>query len=432
LAYPHPIGYDVVNYYIPVVSQFHENWQSISDEFPLYTLILYSIATVTNFGIPAVVSATAVAVFGLFAFSTYYLSRNSLRLGIWESAFISGFVIVQLAVLRTTWDLHRDVFALSIMFLIFGLISRRKNSITALVVVAALSCLAIASDRMIGLLLAVSLVTGAIIKRKRDLTLLATVSSVLFISLLIPVTMISNNSETTNGRVTAALPEISALDYLVLFAVLNGTIAIPAILGFIQRRNILLAVPFIISGIGSLSWIVLPDPSNFVPERWMILFGVFASIYAGNFFVNLTGRYRNRAVVGAAILAGFAVVGFGYAAMPHDNPFILLALTKDRIEQFMPISMQFNALDVDDNEALLQSIARINEITEKDAIIVGAKHWRGFMQLHLADDRDYKFSQDPASLSVDYASLGKNVYLIEPAQDTPTFELRKIEVSGRR
>ena len=48
LAYPHPIGYDVVNYYIPVVTYFNENWPAISDDFPLYVLILYFVASASG------------------------------------------------------------------------------------------------------------------------------------------------------------------------------------------------------------------------------------------------------------------------------------------------------------------------------------------------------------------------------------------------
>ena len=55
VAYPYPIGYDVVNYYIPVTTNFESNWNMVSDQFPLYVLILHLVAIVTNLDPPTVV-----------------------------------------------------------------------------------------------------------------------------------------------------------------------------------------------------------------------------------------------------------------------------------------------------------------------------------------------------------------------------------------
>ena len=41
--------------------------------------------------------------------------------------------------------------------------------------------------------------------------------------------------------------------------------------------------------------------------------------------------------------------------------------------------MQFNSIDVEDNDDILSTISWINKNTEKDALIVGENHWRGFM-----------------------------------------------------
>ena len=54
IAYPYPIGYDVVNYYIPVTTNFESNWNMVADQFPLYVLILHVITIVTNLDPPTV------------------------------------------------------------------------------------------------------------------------------------------------------------------------------------------------------------------------------------------------------------------------------------------------------------------------------------------------------------------------------------------
>ena len=40
ISYPYPIGYDVINYYIPVTTNFSEHWAQVSTQFPLYALLL--------------------------------------------------------------------------------------------------------------------------------------------------------------------------------------------------------------------------------------------------------------------------------------------------------------------------------------------------------------------------------------------------------
>ena len=432
LAYPHPIGYDAVNYYIPTVNNLDDQWQFVSDDFPLYLLILYSVSFATGLSAQPVVIGAAVAIFGLFAFSVFNLGRTVFRLSNWESLFIASFVIVQLAVLRTAWDLHRDMLALSTMLVIFGLLSAWKKSVPRFILLAALCCLAISLDRMVGLLLAFSLGAGAVIRRNRELAVLAAISSVLFVILLGPELMNDSNLEPSGSTPDLALSQVSPVDYLVLFVVLNGIIAIPAILGFIKARNALLGVPLILSGIGAFAWLLVPNPSYFVPERWTILFGIFASIFAGYFIIKVLGCRTNRDIMASLIIAGFAILGLGYVVMPYDDPFFLFAATKPYIEDFMPVTMQFNSLDVEDNDKLLETIENINRSTEKDALIVGAKHWRGFMALYLEDERLYKFSDNPYELGLAHSKLGSDVYLLEPTDDTSEFKFDRLEDYGRR
>src|SRR5215213_6726919 len=41
IAYPYPIGYDVINYYIPVITNFDKYWPTISGQFPFYVSLLH-------------------------------------------------------------------------------------------------------------------------------------------------------------------------------------------------------------------------------------------------------------------------------------------------------------------------------------------------------------------------------------------------------
>ena len=125
-AYPHRIGYDVVNYYIPKVVHFEEQWSTISKQFPLYLTFLYSLSSVTGLPPPSVVVFVAVAMAGIFGVSLFYVGRNLLNLRIIQSVFLATFTVFQMAVLRTFWDLQRDVLALTTTLFIFCLLSRKR------------------------------------------------------------------------------------------------------------------------------------------------------------------------------------------------------------------------------------------------------------------------------------------------------------------
>jgi hypothetical protein len=433
VAFPHAVGYDTINYYIPVLTNLEQHWQSISDDFPLFILILYAVKAVTGLSAHTVVTGSAVALFGVFAVAVFSISRTLLKLAQWQSIVVTIFVVVQLAVLRTAWDLHRDLFSLSILLFIFSLLGSKERFRGTLALLVVLCCLTVALDRMVGLLLLISLVTGAIFTRNKRMTFLAAVSGGLFVILLVASSAGTLESpETASTSANSDPPMPSGLDYLVLFAVLNGSIAIPAILGVLRTNQLLLKVPLIVSGLGSFSWMVLSEPAMLVPERWVIMFGVFASLFAGYFILKIVQSHKRRNPIIASVLVTFGAIGIMYAVLPYDQPLPLLAFTKYYIEQFMPVTMQFNALDVRDNERLLAAIKEINRNTEDDAIIVGAKHWRGFMNLYLEDGRVYKFSENPVNLAAAHARLGGNVYLIQPEEGTSAFVTSKIEDSGRR
>src|SRR5919112_3731987 len=126
MAYPYPLGYDVINYYIPTVTNFEDKWDIVSKQFPFYVTFLYLVSITTGLPAHPVVVAVIIVMTGIFGISLFYLGRNLLKLGISHSAFIAIFAIVQLAVLRTTWDFHRDIFALTIMMFVFSLLSRKN------------------------------------------------------------------------------------------------------------------------------------------------------------------------------------------------------------------------------------------------------------------------------------------------------------------
>jgi hypothetical protein len=427
-AYPHPIGYDVVNYYIPVVTNFAEHWPQTAGQFPLYVTLLYLVHAATGLSAHLTVVSAAVATFGAFALSIFFASRSILKLGVPQSAFVAIFVIFQMAVLRTAWDLHRDVFALTTMLLAFCLISRQDLGRKGMVALFALAGLTVAADRMIGLLFCISLIAYAVIVRSKKAVAPAIFAAGTFAILMAASNVSSGVTAAGGGTSASAIPDFyNQQNLAILFAVVNGLLVLPGIAGFMRAKGSLLKIPLAISLAGSLSWLAFPDAVSLVADRWTVLAGIFLSIFAAYGILHLAKKmYAKMApVVAGSVLAGFAIIGLGYALMPYDSPFPLYGAARAYVENFGPVTMQFNSLDIQDNGRMLSAISWLNENTEPDAVIVGEKHWRGFMELHLQNERTYRFSGDSGALAHALASkIDRPVYFFE--FDGSTFRAEKL------
>ena len=417
-AYPHPIGYDVVNYYIPKVVNFQEEWSAISKQFPLYVTFLYSLSTA--FGLPpqTAVTSLAVAMAGIFGVSLFYLGRTLFNLRIIQGVFLATFTVFQMAVLRTFWDLHRDVFALAAMLFVFSLLGRKNTGWKVLSITLALTAVTVAADRMIGALFCVSLAAYMIITRRKDVALTAIFAISVFSTLMVAsyYENYQNTDIITVGISGVNTPNsYSQGNLLIYFLIVNCLVAAPATIGFLHMQNGLLKIPLLVSIAGSFSWLVFPENNLLAADRWIILTGILLSIFAGYGLLYIVNKLKSNlsAIVACLILAAFAVIGLAYALMPYDNPFILYGAVRNYITSFAPVTMQFNSLDVQDNNNLILAITKINENTEHSAIIVGEPHWRGFMELYLKDGRIYHFSNDPLALAMALEQQGYHVYLIQ-------------------
>lgn len=433
-AYPHPIGYDVINYYIPKIVNFQEQWSAISNEFPLYITFLYSLSTVVGLQPPAVVTSVAVAMAGIFGVSLFYIGRNLLNLRVIQSVFLATFTVFQIAVLRTFWDLHRDVLALAAMLFVFSLLGRKDADWKVLSITLVLTAITVTADRMIGALLCVSLAAYLIITRRKDVALIVILAISLFSVLMVASHQASNHN--TTNTVSAGTSGINTPNFysqgnlLIYFLAVTCLVAAPATVGFLRMQKSLLKIPLLVSIAGSFSWLVFPENHLLAADRWIILTGIFLSVFAGYGILHLVNKLKSNlsAIVACSILAAYAVIGLAYALMPYDSPFILYGALRNYITNFAPVTMQFNSLDIRDNDNLLLAIAEINENTEQNAIIVGEPHWRGFMELYLKDDRVYHYSNDPLVLATTLEEQGYDVYLIKVEGNLQTsFRIENIQ-----
>jgi hypothetical protein len=419
VAYPYPIGYDVVNYYIPNVTNFEDKWDTISKQYPLYVTFLYLISIISGLSAHSVVIAVIIIMTGIFGISLFYLGRILLKLGTSQSAFISIFAVFQLAILRTTWDLHRDIFALTIMIFVFALLSRKYTGWKSLALILILTTLTVATDRMVGALFSVSVGVYAIVTRRKDVALTAIIAIGMFYAFAVPTQSIPDMQTITTME---GIPQNNSNEIkefynpsnlALFFIVVNGLLVAPAVIGFLNMKDSMLKIPLLVSLVGSFSWLVFSENPYLLADRWIILSGIFLSIFAGYGILNIIRNLRQAFTIAGFILGAFAALGVAYAVVPHDTASVVYGIVGVHAKDLPPVTMQFNSIDVEDNDDLLSTIAWINKNTEHGALIVGENHWRGFMEMYLENNRIYHFSEDPRALADALSEAGHRVYLIE-------------------
>jgi hypothetical protein len=360
--------------------------------------------------------------FGFFAVSVFLIARKLLKVDSRYAFFVTAFVIFQIAVLRTTWDLHRDVFALTMMLFVFVLIYREseKNEPGELdwkfILTLILCVLTVSSARMVGSLFVVSLIIYSCIFKTKAV-IFCTILALSFFT----IELFTNHNTTSNiihdtilktGTGSSVHSNFyNPKNLLYLFVIVDGLLVPTGIIGFVKLKNgILLKIPLLITVATSFSWIVFPFHDSLLANRWIILLGIVLSIFSAYGVYQLVlcirirpHRFSNLAstILALSILGMFITMGILYEILPNARePFMLwYGVARSYTEHFVPPSMQFNSLKLSDNNKIISAISWINKNTQPNAIIIGEKHWRGFMELYLQDHRTFHFSDDLSALA---------------------------------
>jgi hypothetical protein len=416
MALPYPIGYDVINYYLPVMKNFDVYWPVVSNQFPLYVSLLYTISEVFRVDPRLVLSTSIILVFGLFSLVIFSIGRDLLRLNNLQGIFLSVFVIFQLALLRTSWDLHKDMFALSLSFFCLLYISKIPNLPKKIIpVIASLSILSALADRMIGLLLSITLIASSYVKRDRILAI-----AVIFVIVIYGLSLEANyDSVGSNLRMLGANNMINEIynpvNLIVLFLVMNAILLPSGIIGFVKSKLIIFKIPLLISLIGSFTWIVFPNTSAFLPDRWIVIFSIFLSLFSGYGFILLIENRRiaisnkklNNYMI---ILIPFIFLGSAFAVSPNNSYINVYGAFHQFMGPYGPLTMQYNSISLPESRSLLSAIEWINNHTQEGSVIMGSKHLRGWMELELKA-RTFLFADNNTRL-LDSNKYGE-LYLLE-------------------
>jgi hypothetical protein len=417
IALPYPIGYDVINYYLPILIDFDDHWRSASNQFPLYVLLLHAITAVSQIDPRIVITGSIVLIFGLFSLVLYSIAKNIFHLNNFQSIFLSTFVIFQVSLLRTSWDLHKDMLALTITLFCLLYLARISNlSKKVIYTILPLSIISVLSDRMIGFLLSSSFIVYSIIKKERMTAILAIVTSVIFgAALFANFDIIRNNIIVGSGENDTSHQLYNPLNLVVLFLVMSGILLPAGLVGITKSKNIILKIPLIISLVGSFSWIIFPNTSGFLPDRWIVIFSVFLSIFSGYGFVTLienkyiaiSHKKLNNYLV---ILIPFMFLGSVFATSPNNSYLNIYGVFHAYIGHYGPLTMQYNSISLPESRSLLSLIEWINYNTPEGSIIMGSKHLRGWMELEL-ENRTYLFSDNITATL--YSNKHSEFYLLE-------------------
>jgi hypothetical protein len=277
---------------------------------------------------------------------------------------------------------------------------------------------------MVGALFSVSVAVYAIVTRRRDIALTSILAIVMFYALAVPTQSTPDIETITSTEIPQNNKELkefyNPIDLLLFFIVVNGLLLASAAIGFLNMKNTLLKIPLLVCLMGSFSWLAFPENRYLLADRWIILAGIFLSVFAGYGILHLIRNLRRRFTIAGCILGAFAVLGVSFAVIPHHSATALYGIIGLHSEHLPPLTMQFNSIDVEDNDELLSAIAWINKNTEQDALIVGQNHWRGFMELYLENERTYHFSEDPQTTAEALSKRGQQVYLVEFSSTSPT------------
>ncbi|MGZ5471027.1 MAG: hypothetical protein ACXWE0_05095, partial [Nitrososphaeraceae archaeon] len=325
IAYPYPIGYDTINFYIPLAGGFQ------NDPFQFYTYLLYIFKSVIPLPPPSLIISLSSITYGIFSVSIYLLLKG---LNLKPAWFMTIFILFQISALRTTWDLQKDILALSFTFLIFYLILDDRKTyyykirIIHFGLIISLVIITLLTDNMISFLLITSLSIYFLIKK--DLKYIISLT-IIIISIIIFLVLVDNTKndaliKNINNILTVNIKEnvnYSPLNLGILFIMMN-ILTFPLFMyGLKNLRQLLLYIPLSIALFGSFTWLVLPYTAILLPDRWIIISGIFMAIFSSYGLIKLFSNYEDKPnyKILLPILSFYIIIGLFYMILPYDYSF---------------------------------------------------------------------------------------------------------------
>lgn len=400
IAYPYPVGYDIINYYIPLADKLNTIFQN--DSFQFYPYLLYTFKSFIPLNPQSLMISLSSITYGIFSVSIYLLLKG---LNLKPALFMTLFILFQISALRTTWDLQKDILALSFTFLIIYLILEDRKAyffnirIILFGIIISLVILTLLTDNMIGFLLIISLSIYFAIKKDLKYIISLTIIIISIISFLVVVDNTKNDSliNSINNILTGNIKEnenYTPLNLGILFIMMN-ILSLPLfIYGLKYLHELLLYIPLSMGLLGSFTWIVLPYSAILLPDRWIIISGIFMSIFSSYGLIRLFSNYKDKPnyKILLPIMSFYIIIGLFYMILPYDYAFPIYGIFAEYTHFFVPSTMQFNSIDIVDNKDLSIAIDWLNNHTNPKSIIYGDSYLSGWMKMLLKDKRIFQYN----------------------------------------
>ena len=400
IAYPYPIGYDIINYYIPLADKLNTTFQN--DSFQFYPYLLYTFKSFLPLNPQGLMLTLSSITYGLFSLSIYLLLKG---LNLKPVLFMTVFILFQISALRTTWDLQKDILALSFTFLIIYLILEDRKAyffnirIIHFGIIISLVILTFLTDNMIAFLLIISLLIYFVIKKDIKYIISLTIIIISIISFLVVVDNTKNDSliNSINHILTGnikANENYTPLNLGILFIMMN-ILSLPLfIYGLKYLHELLLYIPLSMALLGSFTWIVLPYSAILLPDRWIIISGIFMSIFSSYGLIRLFSNYKDKPnyKILVPIMSFYIIIGLFYMILPYEYAFPIYGIFTEYTHFFVPSTMQFNSIDIVDNRDLSIAIDWLNNHTNPKSIIYGDSYLSGWMKMLLKDKRIFQYN----------------------------------------
>ena len=400
IAYPYPIGYDIINYYIPLADKLNTTFQN--DSFQFYPYLLYTFKSFLPLNPQGLMLSLSSITYGLFSVSIYLLLKG---LNLKPALFMTVFILFQISALRTTWDLQKDILALSFTFLIIYLILEDRKAyffnirIIHFGIIISLVILTFLTDNMIAFLLIISLLIYFAIKKDIKYIISLTIIIISIISFLVVVDNTKNDSliNSINHILTGnikANENYTPLNLGILFIMMN-ILSLPLfIYGLKYLHELLLYIPLSMALLGSFTWIVLPYSAVLLPDRWIIISGIFMSIFSSYGLIRLFSNYKDKPnyKILLPIMSFYIIIGLFYMILPYEYAFPIYGIFTEYTHFFVPSTMQFNSIDIVDNRDLSIAIDWLNNHTNPKSIIYGDSYLSGWMKMLLKDKRIFQYN----------------------------------------
>lgn len=423
LSYPNPIGFDTVYYAAQIKSSVvWNNWTGVFSNGLLEGILIW-VNKIVQFDPFLLLKLTAPTLYAMNVCGIYYFSRKTLGWDAKKALLAALFFAVQLASLRLSWDLYRNVLGLAILLFTLPLI-RSVETRKGVVTLALLSTLIVFTHILVSVLLfsiVLGVVVSSLIKNEKayPLKLLATMSlalAVFALSVYFYSMPVQEDPNVISAYIVPSKPggiffltnylavSDSVHNYPTYFDLLARVLSLFGILyilclpliivGFFRDKILDVWTVFLLGA--TFNCLIIPFFALDFWHRWMFMLVYPFTFYAANGVDKIwrshqknngltLSRTRISKRTMRAILLLTVVVGSAFIATPaffDRYGFFLNPL----VNSYIPSTMLYNSIPLRDVSSTILAMEWLNENMDNRSIVLVHHAFRWWADLYLSKE----------------------------------------------